>query len=157
MKIRFITFLVIGVLLISVSACDKSMVYDEFRHISDNSWEWNEKPEFIFDAPDTTSLYDLLISVRHTIEYPLSNLYMFVHVTGPGGREMTDTINFRLADKSGEWLGRGLGNIREIGYLYRSGTAFPEKGNYTFVIEQAMRLPEVPVSEVGFRIEKHNP
>ena len=79
---------------------------------------------------------------------------MFVHVEGPSGQTMTDTINFILAETSGKWIGKGVGNIREIGYLFKKNTLFPEAGDYKVSIEQAMRLPEVPVSDVGVRVER---
>lgn len=138
-------------------SCDRSMVYDEFQRIEEGVWSWDDPVDFTFHMDDTVSLHDFQIQLRHSTEYPLSNLYMFVHIAGPSGQAMTDTINFILAEKSGEWIGKGVGNIREIGYLYRKNTVFPDTGSYTVFIEQAMRLPEVPVSEVGLRIRKNNP
>ena len=157
MRSTYLFILTIGILLLFMGACDKSMVFDEFHHISDGSWGWDEKLEFEVEAVDTSILYDMLINLRHSTDYPFSNLYMFVHVSGPSGQSLTDTINFRLAENSGKWLGKGLGNSREIGFLYRKNTAFPQSGKYHFVIEQAMRQPEIPVTEVGLRIEKHTP
>jgi len=133
------------------------MVYDEFHRIDQGAWKWDQPEEFDFEATDTASLNNIIISLRHTTEYPLSNLYMYVHVTGPSGQQMFDTINFYLAKPSGEWLGKGISKTREIGYLYKKNTRFPEPGMYRVSIEQAMRLPEVPVTELGVRVEKTNP
>jgi gliding motility-associated lipoprotein GldH len=138
------------------TSCDRSMVFDEFQRIEEGSWSWEDPVGFTFHMDDTVSLHKVQIQLRHSTEYPLSNLYMFVHIAGPSGQAMTDTINFILAEKSGEWIGKGVGNIREIGYLYRKNTVFPDTGSYTVFIEQAMRLPELPVSEVGLRIRKKN-
>jgi gliding motility-associated lipoprotein GldH len=66
---------------------------------------------------------------------------------------MKDTIQFILAENSGKWIGNGIGNLREIAYLYRRSTRFPEPGEYMITLEQAMRLEEIPVSEVGVRVE----
>ena len=138
-------------------SCDRAMVYDEFTRIGNHSWKWEDPAVFDFEMNDTSSLYNILINLRHTTEYPLSNLYMFVHVAGPSGQQMTDTINFLLAEKSGRWIGKGVGHLREIGYLYKKNTMFPIPGEYRITLEQAMRLPAVPVSEVGIRIERANP
>jgi gliding motility-associated lipoprotein GldH len=139
------------------AACDRNMVYEEFVRINNSSWHWDNPAEFTFETEDTAGFHDILIHLRHSTDYPLSNLYMFVHVEGPSGQEMTDTINFILAENSGKWIGSGIGNMRAIGYLYKKNTVFPQQGEYEITIEQAMRLPEVPVSEIGVRIEKVNP
>jgi gliding motility-associated lipoprotein GldH len=138
-------------------SCDRALVYDEFIRINNGSWHWDDPAEFTFEVDDTTGFHNILIQLRHSTDYPLSNLYMFVHVQGPSGQEMTDTINFILAENSGKWIGSGIGNMRSIGYLYRKNTLFPQQGEYDITIEQAMRLPEVPVTEVGVRIEKATP
>lgn len=132
------------------------MVFHEFKHIDNSTWRWEDPVEFLTELKDTIQLHNILIQLRHTTDYPLSNLYLFVHVQGPSGQTLTDTINFILAEKSGKWLGNGLGNIREIGYLYRKNTIFPVQGFYKISIEQAMRLPEVPVTDIGLRIERVN-
>ena len=144
------------VLFVNVS-CDHEMVFDEFYRIENGSWRWEDPAEFNFTVDDTASFNNILIMLRHSTDYPLSNLYMFVRISGPSGQKIVDTINFRLAEPDGKWLGTGVGNLREIGYLFRKNTRFPETGEYHVDIEQAMRLPEVPVRDVGFRIEHVKP
>lgn len=156
MKNYLFLAIVLWVPLIFFSSCDSSMVYDDFKHIDGGSWKWDDTVDFSFTMEDTVSMHNMLVRLRHSTDYPLSNLYMFVHLEGPSGQTKTDTINFMLAENSGKWIGKGVGNIREIGYLYKKNIRFPEPGEYKVSIEQAMRLPEVPVSEVGLRVEKNN-
>ena len=144
-------------LLLILSSCDKNMVFDEFYRIENSSWQWNDTAQFSFEMTDTTAYHDILIQLRHTCDYPLSNLYMFVSVEGPSGQSMKDTIKYMLAEPDGKWIGKGIGDIRELAYLYKKNTIFPEAGMYTIAIEQAMRIPAVPVSDVGVRIETVNP
>ena len=40
----------------------------------------------IVEITDTVSLNNIYLQVRHTVEYPMSNLYMFVHIKGPTGQ-----------------------------------------------------------------------
>ncbi len=151
---NLVFILFIGGLL--TGSCDRDQVYDSFSKIEDGNWGWDEPVIFEAGIDDTLQNHDILIQLRHTTSYPLSNLYMFVHVDGPSGQRMTDTINFILARKSGEWIGKGVGHLKEIGYLYKREARFPESGIYRFTIEQAMRLEEVPVTEVGLRIKPSN-
>jgi gliding motility-associated lipoprotein GldH len=113
--------------------------------------------EFKADITDTVSFNNIYLQVRHTVEYPMSNLYMFVHVKGPSGQYLTDTVNMILAAPDGKWKGKGNGHIRELMLLYRKQTQFRIPGTYTFTLEQAMRQPELPVTDLGVRIVRVNP
>ena len=109
------------------------------------------------EMDDTLSLYNIYVQVRHTTEYPMSNLYMFVHVKGPDGQHRKDTVNMILAEPSGEWTGRGTGHLRELQLLFRNQVQFRIPGAYVFTLEQAMRHPELPVTDLGIRVERSNP
>jgi gliding motility-associated lipoprotein GldH len=133
------------------------MVYDAYKPTENGMWSWRDAMEFRADISDTVSLHNIYIQVRHTVEYPMSNLYMFVHVKSPSGQYLKDTINMVLAAPDGKWTGRGNGNIRELMFLYRKQSIFRIPGTYVFTLEQAMREPELPVTDLGVRIEKVNP
>lgn len=156
MKKPFFSLVVLLLALPFFTSCDKNMVFDKFHHIDGESWAWDQPVNFLFQIDDTLSYNNIIITVRHSTDYPLSNLYMFVHLNGPSGQSVNDTINFMLARNNGKWIGVGIGNLREIAYLYRKNTLFPEPGEYELSLEQAMRLQEVPVSEIGVRVEKMN-
>lgn len=149
-------FLILIIGSLFTVSCDRNQVYNSFTKMEDGNWSWDEPVIFEPEISDTAQNCDILIQLRHTTDYPLSNLYMFVHVDGPSGQRMTDTINFILARKSGEWIGKGIGHLREIGYMYKREARFPENGTYRFTVEQAMRLEEVPVTEVGLLINSGN-
>jgi gliding motility-associated lipoprotein GldH len=144
-------------LAIILSSCDSTVIYDKFLSAGDSEWSWDEPFEFEADISDTISLHNLYIQVRHTVDYPLSNLYLFVHIQGPSGQSLSDTVNITLADQTGKWLGSGVGKFRELRLLYRKNTVFKEPGLYSFTIEQGMRNPSLPVTDVGLRIEKVKP
>lgn len=146
----------IALIPLLLGGCDVVTVYDNYRKVEGDGWSWEEPIDFVFDVRDTASVNDVMLFVRHTVEYPLSNLYMFVDIQGPTDQHIHDTIQFILAEPDGKWVGKGIGVQREVGYLYRENIRFPEAGTYTIQIEQAMRLKEVPVTDVGLRIEKKN-
>lgn len=146
----------LSLLLTLLVSCDKGMVYDEYVE-TNGGWRWQDAREFRVDLSDTLSMHNIYVQIRHTVEYPMSNLYMFVHVKGPNGQHRKDTVNMILAKPSGEWTGRGSGNLRELQLLYRKQTQFRIPGTYVFTLEQAMRNPELPVTNLGIRIERINP
>jgi gliding motility-associated lipoprotein GldH len=153
---RHVIKILLLLLTVTVS-CDQSMVYDEYIRTSQGMWRWQDAWEFRVEMTDTLSMHNIYVQVRHTVEYPMSNLYMFVHVKGPTGQHRKDTVNMILAAPNGEWTGRGTGNLRELQLLYRKQTQFRIPGTYVFTLEQAMRNPELPVTDLGIRIERINP
>ncbi len=153
---RSILSLIIVLFLLTVS-CDQDVVYDQYTSIENGIWKWNDPREFDVDITDTVSLHNIYIQVRHTVDYPLSNLYMFVHIDGPVGQHLKDTVNFLLSTPDGRWIGKGAGNLRELQLLYRKQTQFRMPGTYRFTLEQGMRNPELPVTDLGIRIERINP
>ena len=154
---RYPILIAVLLLLMPTISCDPGMVYDQYLHNEKGQWTWTDAKEFKVDITDTLSMHNIYLQVRHTVDYPLSNLYMFVHVKSPTGQHRKDTINMILAEPDGKWTGRGNGNIRELMLLYRKGTKFRTPGTYVFTLEQAMREPELPVTDLGVRIERVNP
>jgi len=142
--------------LIFTASCDQNVVFDEYVPTG-GQWSWRDAREFMVEMDDTLSLYNIYVQVRHTTEYPMSNLYMFVHVKGPDGQHRKDTVNMILAEPSGEWTGRGTGHLRELQLLFRNQVQFRIPGTYVFTLEQAMRNPELPVTDLGIRVERSNP
>lgn len=147
--------IIIALFLIGgLTACDPMGYYDKFSGTGEGSWTWDENQIFSVEVNDTLQPFNLYLNVRHTKDYPRSNLYVFLTVTGPKNNATRDTINIPIAAKSGKWYGDGFGNIKLVRHLYRKDIRFPYKGEYIFEIEQAMRIEEVPVTDVGLRIEK---
>ena len=133
------------------------MVYDHYISSDNGMWKWNDVAVFEMDIRDTTSLNNIYLQVRHSTDYPMSNLYMFVNVKSPDGQFRRDTVNMIFAGPDGKWNGRGSGHLRELRLLYRSQVRFSVPGTYNFALEQAMRKAELPVTDVGLRIEQYIP
>lgn len=140
--------------IILLNACDSEMVYDRYTSFDSGMWKWNDVAVFEMEVTDTLSLNNIYIQVRHSTDYPMSNLYMFVSVKGPKGQFQKDTVNLILATPEGQWTGKGTGRLRELRLLYKSQTRFGTPGLYNFSIEQAMRKAELPVTDVGIRVER---
>ncbi len=142
-------------LTFAVVSCDPDMVYDHFDKTANGMWSWDDVKTFKVEMTDTIRSYNIYIDIRHTKEYPKSNLYVFLSIESPNGGEIRDTVSIGIADDRGRWLGSGFGNIKLVRRLYRKDVRFASSGIYIFRLEQAMRLKEVPVTDVGIRIEKY--
>jgi gliding motility-associated lipoprotein GldH len=143
----------IGGIILILSSCDPDMIYDKYQGTEKGEWKWADKKVFKVHISDSLSSYNILINIRHTTEYPKSNLFVFITTTAPNGQFMRDTVEIKIANDRGKWFGNGFGHIKLISRIYRKGVKFKYAGEYTFSIEQGMRLPEIPVTDVGLRIE----
>lgn len=144
------------IILLSVS-CDQNMVFDSFSAIPDNKWPSDSIINFSVDITDTTQNHNLYINIRNSIDYPYSNLWLFISIIPPDGKSFKDTVEFTLADYSGKWLGNGYGKFRDIRYLYKNNTYFPDSGQYFFQLQQGMRNNILEgISDIGIRLEKTN-
>ena len=141
-------------------SCDQKMVYDRYQSFP-NYWERDSVATFSFNAPDTLESYNLFINVRNTSDFSYNNLFIIARMTFPNGRVEGDTLEYRMATPSGEWLGTGFGEVKENKLWYKESFRFTEEGAYKISIQQAMRKGGesrgldtlAGITEVGFRIE----
>ena len=148
------------VLVALLTGCADNVVHQADVPVPGGVWERSFTPSFEFDIADTVNTHDLFIDIRHTGEYPFSDLFLFVDVHGPGGRHLRDTVECPLADPTGRWYGKGTGYIfasRAVHakVLYKTGNRFPAAGHYVIQLEQAMRTERLEgVMDVGVSLER---
>lgn len=131
-------------------ACNNSTIFSEFKTMDSVSWCQDSILTYEYEINDTTSLYTILINVRHTEIYPYQNMWLFVD-----DMQKHDTIEFFLADDRGRWLGNGKNGLIEMPILYEQHYTFPHSGIYTLQIRQGMRESELKgISDVGLIIRK---
>ncbi len=138
-----------------MAACQPNVTYHETRSLSSDGWDYRDGILFEAEISDTLALHELYLDVRNTIDYPYSNLFLFMEIEFPDNRTLHDTIECVLADRRGEWTGKGIGQIRSNRFLFRDEVWFPVDGTYTFRIQHGMREEELEgLSDIGIRIEK---
>lgn len=148
-----------AVMALALAGCADNVVYQSSIPVPDGAWDRSLAPEFAFDIADTLSQHDLYIDVRHTGEYPFSGLFLFVDLSGPGGRHLRDTVECLLADPMGRWYGKRAGFLfadrHRAKVLYKLHNKFPASGRYTVRLEQAMRTDKLDgVVDVGISVER---
>jgi len=145
---------VILIFLMLLSSCDPNMTFDQYQKTEKGMWGYNDVKQYDVEITDSIQAYNLLLNIRHTTDYPSSNLFVFITMNGPHNVSRKDTLEVFITNKRGKWLGYGFGKIKHISRMYKNNVRFPYPGNYTFTVQQAVREPEVPVTDVGFRVEK---
>jgi gliding motility-associated lipoprotein GldH len=150
------TLVLIGTIVMFIS-CNNNVVFEDYKTFENQTWNADSSVIFSCSVSDTTCKNQIVIKVRHTIDYEFQNLFLFVK------NEKIDTVELLLANKEGRWLGRGVGDVREVKVIYKKDAVFAEKGNFTFEIEQAMRYGELEktqhlnkIKAIGLSIQKQN-
>ena len=102
---------VLAIFAISIIGCDSKGYYDNIYDFENEKWHKDSALIFDFDIVDSTQIFNVFISNRNTGQYKYSNLYLFITTQLPNQSILKDTLECVLADPSGQWLGKGFGNI----------------------------------------------
>lgn len=136
------------------ASCADSAVFDKSVSIADNMWRYDDQPRLSAHITDADQLYDIYLNLRHTPEYRYSNIFLLVHLSGPGMPDTAERFELHLAEPDGRWLGRSAGSMYAHQQLIKDNVRFPDTGLYHFTIEQNMREnPLGEVADVGIRVE----
>ncbi len=153
--IKNLVIISFSILILSITACDKSKVYDNSKALENAQWNYQKYIKFDVTIDDTISLHRFFINIRNNNEYEYSNIYLFLTTSLPNGKKSQDTLLCYLADDKGKWLGKGLGDIKDNQLLLKDNLRFPLKGTYSFTLKQAMRKDNINgIADIGIRIEK---
>ncbi len=154
-------YLVFIISIITLVSCDSKQVFDEYKTV-ENKWDKNDVISFDFKAPDTINNYDLFVNLRNNNKYAFSNIFLIVTLKTPSANQVTDTLEYKMTNNKGEWLGTGFSEIKENKLWLKEQFKFKESGNYNIGITHAVRkngsINGVEylkgITDVGFRIEK---
>lgn len=85
-----------------------------YTDINPDGWRYNDTLTFMPVHTDSICRADLILSLRHSADYPYSNVWLEVTVGNdstatPRTPVRRDTISIDLCDKYGRWYGKGIG------------------------------------------------
>ena len=142
-------------LLFIIVSCDENRVFDEYKSISDATWNKENVVDFEFKLDDTLSRNQVYLKIRNTVDYEFSNIYLFTKVVFPDGKVLVDTLEYEMTDAEGTWLGDGVSGMKNNLLYYKKDVVFYEKGIYKFSVQHGMRTNNLlGIQNVGLRIER---
>ncbi|MEP6614247.1 MAG: gliding motility lipoprotein GldH [Mucilaginibacter sp.] len=105
-------FLLLSACLLLFTGCsDRNAIIDQNAEVADHNWTYLNRFKFTFKIDDEKAAYNLYINLRVTGGYKYSNLFVLVSQSGPGIKDASKRFEMKLANKDGEWLGEGSGNL----------------------------------------------
>ncbi len=157
MKTTRIFFAAIIGFCMLTSACKTVDVFEKNVSIPGTEWQHSFRPSFNFTIADTTALYNIYVTLRHTHAYGYNNIWLNLQYTFPGDTTRQQKVDILLADnQQGKWLGNGMDDIYELRHLVsQQPVRFSKSGECSFLLEQIMREnPLKHVINAGVRVEK---
>ncbi|NCO64785.1 MAG: gliding motility lipoprotein GldH, partial [Flavobacteriia bacterium] len=121
-----LTVLILALMVLVVS-CDSKRVFDEYKTVP-NVWNKDSIMSFSIHPPDSIKPYNLFVNLRNTSQYKYSNIFLIVEMVFPHGKTIKDTLEYRMADPSGKFLGSGIMDVKENKLWYKENVIFNESG-----------------------------
>lgn len=144
---RFIIPAIIAIT--AATACSRHADdYSKFHDMPGRKWGFYHHLIFDVTPEDSVVTGQLQLVVRHTNDYPFSNLYLEMICEVPGQKVRCDTLSIELADVYGNWLGNGLGTS-----FQRAVTVDPQftiRDSTRIRLRHVMRIDPVPeIEQIG--------
>lgn len=148
--------------VLSLAACNENLIYSDYVSLNNGLWKKEDTISFELKDLDTLKKHHVFLNVRNDERYEFSNLFLILELEAPDGNTQVDTLEYEMALPSGEWLGKGMGSVKESKLWYKENIAFEDSGVYTINVLHAMRkngkvegLEDlVGITDVGIQIEK---
>ena len=145
-----------------VFSCESNIEYIQYNSI-ENQWDKDSIQNFVFELADTKK-YNTYINLRINKHYPFSNIFLITTLMDSLSVLSKDTLNFKIADKSGKFLGKKRVNIIENSLIHKEKIELEKNKKYSVSVEHAMRIINKVsglkrldgVVDVGYKIENIN-
>lgn len=149
MKKRQTTINIILCLLILFLAhsCQENTYYHTYQPVDSTGWNKHDTLFYPLPASIDHESYQVEIGVRHKDSYPYRDLWLTVN---------HDTLHLYLADSTGYWTGKGIGNLRLFTQDINLSNAFKDSIQDICITHIMSENPLVGISDIGIQI-KHKP
>lgn len=131
-------FLLVGVFFIF--SCDDDVYYKQAIDIENAAWSYSEILDFEFEIRDTSAYFDLVLDVKHDVDFTYENTYVKITTVFPSGEQVTDQVSLQLADELDQWEGDCSGNLCRVSIILQNNVFFKEAGSYKLAVEQFNRV-----------------
>ncbi|MDR1756919.1 MAG: gliding motility lipoprotein GldH [Culturomica sp.] len=140
-------------LLLALLSCKEEAVYESFESLEGEEWQVGHPVLFVAEIPEKGD-YDISLGIRHTTDYEMANLWCFLRVADTVGNLWKDSVDIRLAEPDGRWVGDGH-SLKTLEYPLTTLPMPVEAGKYTFTVVQGMRTQALKgIKDVGLVIRR---
>ena len=153
--------ILICLILICIVSCESNPLYIKYNSLN-GGWLKDSVQHFSFPNGDKSILTNSYLMLRVNQKYRYNNIFVIITVTNSNGIISRDTIEYKVADNFGKFIGSKMINIYELSLLHKMGIKLIPKENYYINVEHAMRNADETVGverlegvlDVGYKLEK---
>ena len=144
-----------------IVSCDTNPLYIKYNSLN-GGWLKDSVQHFSFPNGDKSILTNSYLMLRVNQKYRYNNIFVIITVTNSNGIISRDTIEYKVADNFGKFIGSKMIDIYELSLLHKKGIQLIPKENYFINVEHAMRNADETVGverlegvlDVGYKFEK---
>jgi gliding motility-associated lipoprotein GldH len=134
------------------SGCGNAYIFDETKTVNGDFWQYKDSLTYTVEVTDTAKRYDIIATVTHDAEYTNENVYVQIGTKFPDGKAQSDLISLELADKKGQWHGKGSSTVA-LDIPLQQHARLNQKGKYRFSFKQFTRTDSLQgVKSVGLKL-----
>ena len=145
-----------------IFSCDSNVEFLKYNSVN-GVWHKDALQEFSFELNETNE-YNTFVNLRINEEYKFSNIFLITTLKDSLNILSKDTLQFKLADKSGKFVGKKRINLVDNKLLHKKQLKLEGNKKYFLSIEHAMRVINKVgglenlqgVTDIGYKIEKIN-
>ena len=145
-----------------IFSCDSNVEFLKYNSVN-GVWHKDALQEFSFELNETNE-YNTFVNLRINEEYKFSNIFLITTLKDSLNILSKDTLQFKLADKSGKFVGKKRINLVDNKLLHKKQLKLEGNKKYFISIEHAMRVINKVgglenlqgVTDIGYKIEKIN-
>ena len=113
--IRKVIFIFLTIILLG--SCQSDSYFHQSETVSDLGWSINQTITFKDSIPSNApEIMHFEINLRHTNLYPYQNIWLYIHTKCSDGATRMDSVNLKLSEPNGRWIGTGWGSLYNISY-----------------------------------------
>lgn len=137
----------IGLLFITILtiSCQDSTLYHSYQPIQTTGWDKNDTLVYSLPQALPNQSYIYEIGIRHKDSYPYRDIWLTVN---------QDTIHLYLADTIGNWIGNGIGEIRQSNFPIQLSSLTQDSIEEFRITHIMQDHPLNGILNVGLKIEK---
>lgn len=126
-------------------ACQNNTLYHSYQPVQTTGWDKSDTLVYTLPQalPNQSYLYE--IGIRHKDSYPYRDIWLTIN---------QDTLHLYLADSIGNWIGHGIGDVRQSTFpfvLSQQSTDSIREFRLTHIMRDQ---PLKGILNVGIKIEK---
>ena len=153
---------IIPIFLFLLVSCDSNIEFIQYNSVN-GVWNKDSIQNFNIELYSKQSYsYNSFVNIRINEKYSFNNIFLIVSLRDSLKTISIDTLEYKLADKYGNFTGNKRINVVENSLLHKENISLDTHKRYFISIQHAMRVINKVgglenldgVIDVGFKIEK---